>query len=286
LATDKKITLTNFDGTPDSIEIPVPIFGYRTTVQMALDIQRLGDKQASTFDHGVAFDIRTFRGQLALDKTDQLTFNNFMNTVGVDNGRAQDLKLDMITDSGFFPFGPDKGDKGTFTVSFRTANKPGIGSGPYKFFPDEIIMVNVAAYPAYSLPSEIGQGNLTIGTITGNRFPPDWFEANTRYAAHHTILQGQTAKYIDQGVNGDSYSNAFEMVSNESKAAAVIDELTQTNRGGTFNLTVPADSFAFGRDKSDSGTYVVQMLSEEIEITHETFNRFRYGLNLNYVSGP
>jgi len=286
LATDKKITLTNFDGTPDSIEIPAPIFGYTTTIQMALDIQRLGDKQASTFDHGIAFDIRTFRGQLALNIADQLTFNDFLRTVGADNGRAQDLKLDMITDSGFFPLGPDKGDKGTFTVSFRATNKPGIGSGPYKHFPDQITMVNVAAYPAYSLPSEIGQGNLTIGTISGNRFPPDWFEANTRYSAHHTILQGQTANYVDQGVGADSYSNRFEMVSNHSKAAAVIDDLVTTQRGGTFNLIVPADSFAYGRDKSSSGTYVVQMLDEEIEITHETFNRFRYGLNLNYVSGP
>jgi len=286
LATDKKITLTNFDGTPDLIEIPVPIFGYTTTIQMKLAIQPLGDKKVFTFDSGIAFDIRTFRGQLALNIADQLTFNDFMRTVGADNGRAQNLKLDMITDSGFFPFGPDKGDKGTFTVSFRTVNKPGIGSGPYKHFPDEIVMVNIAAYPAYSLPSQIGQGNLTIGTITGNRFPPDWFEANTRYAAHHAILQGQTAEYIDQGVGADSYSNRFEMVSNHSKAAAVIDEMTATNRGSTFNLVVPADSFAFGRDKSDSGTYVVQMLDNEIEITHETFNRFRYGLNLNYVSGP
>ena len=286
MATEKSIQLTN----PNTDTITVKGFnrGYKTLIKYPFDIQELEVGTFTSFDNGAGtenFDIRECMGEIILTAADQQTLNNFLNVTATTSGRAKDLTLDLITDSGFFPFGPDKGDKGPFTVTFQILSSPGIGPTPYKHFRNQVKMVNTGAFPAYTLPSEVGEGGLTIGTITNNRFPIGWFDSDTNYRYDVQVVEGSDSQYIDRGESADNFRTSGELVSNESKAAAVIKHLTQTVRNGTFTLAGGTDFFIFGRDKGSSGTYTVRLLNEIIEIVHELHDRFRYSLRFGHISG-
>ncbi len=284
--TDGKLQFEDEDA--NQIEVTVPRFGYQTVIDLPFEIVQLDDGLFDIYDYGggnpALYDKRRCNCKFYLNATEQQTFNNFFRDDDENpKGRAYDVTLRMNTDSGFFPFGPDKGDVGDFDVAVTFGNTPAIGEAPFLYFDSNINIQHTGSYPAYSLPSEVSEGGLTIGTITNNRFPPGWFKPSGRYGFFETVTEDGTVEWMDRSENADWYTTTFEMVSNESKAAAVIEYLTATARNNQFTLTAPTNSYPFGRDLGVS--VVVKMIQSKIEITHEYFDRFRYTLKLSVLVG-
>jgi len=295
--TDGKIQFKNPN--LNTIEVDVPILGYITTVKLPLDITKLNNGLYTVFDHASAgtFDTRQCQCVFQLNATEQATFEDFLRTEGVTKGRGQQLKIMMNTKSGFFPFGPDKGDVGEFDVVVEILDHGKQVQSPYLFFETKILMTAAhttpGSWPAYSLPAEVKEGgpdpptgNLKIGTVTDNRFPPRFFKPKNQYAIYTVIEEDSSGQIIDRGSSGDGFQTSFEMVSNESKAAAVIEHLNTTVRNNTFDLGVDPNSHPFGKDIGDDGTYTVRLIQNNIKIMHELHNRFNYKLELSYESGP
>jgi hypothetical protein len=188
----------------------------------------------------------------------------------------------MGAGSSFCPFGPDKGPTGPFTID-AFFDPHGIGQQPYKFFQVDATFTALSTWPYYSLPSEVDQGNVTIGTVTHLRFPPSWFKPKTERAVFGTLKGGTGAEYLNRGVGGDAYSTAFQMRCNQSKAAALVAYLTGTARNNTFSLTAGTSAYVFDIDKNSSGTYNVCLISDTLDISHNRFNEFLLDLHLGYV---
>lgn len=278
---DGCIQLSNSNG--NYIFVSVPEFGYKTKITMPFTIGESDMNDVVIYDEGAAYDKRTCDCNFSLNSDDQSALNAFLKTVGVTGGRAQQLTLSMNTGSGFFPFGPDKGDAGPFTVSVEYPKHAKQVMDPFLYFAGALRFRNVGAWPSYSLPSLSSEGVFQIGSVVGNRYPEGGFNAdNSGYAVTLTSTENNTPNFVDRGTGGDTYWTKFTMQSNQAQAAAVIAYLTGTARGNQFAVYGGNNYYIFGRDKSASGSFHVKLNQESIEITHEMWNRFNYELNLIY----
>lgn len=264
-----------------TIEVPHPLFGYKTTIDLSLKISRRRDGHNAIYDPGATYDIRSFTGTFQYSATDQLNLEQFFNLTA--QGRSQTATMTLDASSGFFPFGPDKGDTGVFTVAVLPPSYQGVGEAPYKYFTSEITFVMVSA-PAYSIPadSNADYGDITIGTIANLRFPEGWFSPENilKYAITTTNNPANT-KQIDFGQSSDIYDTAVILNCGSVKAPNLLNYLTGTARGASFNVVPPTDSYMFGRYKQGTATYACHLGDRQIAITHNDFNNFDIEFKLN-----
>lgn len=272
----------------NTLDIDLPIFGYKTIIDMPLEIVKLDSGQYALYDHGddaETYDIRRCQCTFQLNATQQNSLNGFFNnSAATPTARGIDCTIRMNANSGFFPFGADKGDAGDFDVAATLISTPTVGESPFNYFTSRVEFVHTGTYPAYSLPAEVSEGSFTIGTVTNNRFPPGWFKPKSGYANWATIERDGTSQWIDHGSSGDWYETQFEMRSNESKCAKVIQFLTgASGRSNQFAVAQGSGYYMFGRDISVADLYV-KLIQKKIEITHVGHNIFTYPLRLSYVS--
>lgn len=267
-----------FTANAQTCQIPVPSFGYRTIIKLPWEIQELDTGGIAIYDHGATatpvtkYDIRVCECDVLLSATDMATFTAWYSDA--TKGRGRDTALEMASGSGFFPFGPDKGDVGSFIIALEMDRHASVGEAPWLFFPLTLRMTNTGSWPAYSIPTEVSEGSVTIGTIAANRFPPNFFSVDGRYGSFVDLTENATSNYINKGSGADWWRTRAGMVSNETKTAKIVDYLTGTCRATAFNVGLGANSYAFGIDKSDDGTYSVRLIQDAIELTHKRYNEF------------
>ena len=184
-----------------SIQVSVPSFSYKTTISLPFDWQKMDDGTWEGFDNGTAYDKRKCECTLFFTAAQMATFNDFHRTDG--EGRAIDITMRMNANSGFHPFGPDKGDVGDFTVAVEIKNHGMVGESPFRYFKVDLVIYNTGSWPAYTPPAEVDDGDFTIGTITDLRFPPGWFEPEAEYGTFMTLEENSTSQWIDRSVNFD-----------------------------------------------------------------------------------
>jgi len=267
--------------------LTLPNFGYRSIITMPLDIVELDNGKWATRDEGTLYDRRQCECTTFLDATYMTTF---INAFGVSaNARGRYVSILMDANSGFFPFGADKGDVGPFSIDMKfTAH--GIGKAPYKYFQLDMLMTHVGTWPAYTKPAQDTKGQVLVidggGPPVINRliFPQDWFNPMMQYKSYGTLETAATAEYIDRGVSADTYTSEFTLRMNEKKAAWFTYSLTTNIRAGIAFMLNPADYYAFGLDKGNSVTHQWRLLSPTIETTHVGFDDFRMPLNIGWIS--
>jgi hypothetical protein len=236
---------------------------------------------AAPFDPGEAFDTRECSFEMELNATQQLALDGFLRST------TRGLTTSTITlspGSGFFPFGPDKGDGGVFTVAFWPAEYQGIGAEPWLYFHTKMQMINVGNWPAYSLPTQVSEGSLAIGTVSACRFPPDFFKPSVNTALDAQDGYAKAISFLDRGFVADTFNTEFVMYANNSKAAALIKYLTGTARGGTFNIVPPNNSYPFECNEGGTATFTVRMAQNELNISRIRHNLFTWSMKLNMVS--
>lgn len=257
-------------------ELPLPEYPYETVIDLPFDIEQLDSGKFNIYDWGSIADKRWCECEFTLTATQMGDLVDLIKT----NSRAQNYTLTLVSGCGFHPFGPDKGDNGPFTVAIEFIDRQGIGATPYLYFRVKLRLINVGAWPTYSPPAEVAEGSVTIGTVTGCRFPQDWFRPQTQYGVYLTQKESGAVSYVDRGTGGDHFQTRLPFVGNESKAAAVTAYLLSI-RTGTFSLVTPEYSYAFDEDNDSSGTYTVRLTKNQLKITHEMYNRFSFDLDLS-----
>jgi hypothetical protein len=199
--------------------------------------------------------------------------------------RAVDFTMTLSSGSGFFPFGPDKGDAGSFTVAVELVSNSGIQYEPWQYHRIKLRIHNTGSYPAYVIPAEVNDGTsaFQIGTVTNLRYPPDRFSPDAVYETFATILEGSSSQWVDRGSAADSYSAAFHMVCNQTKCAKLIQYLVDTARGGNFTLVSDSNFYPFGRDIAD-GSHTVQSTKFTYEIMHDEFSHYEFDMEVRRVA--
>jgi hypothetical protein len=260
----------------DRYQVKMPVRGYTSEIHVATMHQRVEPRGFTIWDNGSAYDYRLCDARFMLDPTEALRLLDAF--ADADKGRGLTVSIDLPASSGFFMFGPDRGDTGTFGARITRLRDAGLQEEPWQYFSVEVSMV-ATSLPAYVLPSQVAEGDLQIGTITNLRYPP-MFPTPAVDFKFETVLTRDGSPYtIDKTSASDSETTQLSMVCNESKAAALINHLVNTVRDNTLSIVAGSGNYLWGRKAGASGTYTCYWLDEVISVSHDRHDEFRFNLS-------
>jgi hypothetical protein len=273
--------MTINDGT-NTITIDPPQFGYASTISLPFTVSELDNGHFQVWDDGLGFQTYDIRYCDCAVFVAQSMMNSLLDILeATSKGRSKQLTIGLgSTATGFFPFGPDKGDKGDFIVTLVSMNQKASIGHPEDYFPLDVRLACTGAYPVYVLPSQIDDGSLQIGTIQKLRFPQSMHEQDFNYRTNEHITQGADAFTNSRGEGSDKYVINLALDEFQPNMAALINHIVGTVRANTVRITPPSNSWLSGALYSDS--YIdAKMITKDIKIIHRKYNDF--GVNLSFA---
>ena len=262
-------------------DLPTPEWGYETTITTALIHTEYLPKGYAIWDNGAAYMSRVFKAVWLLNATDTNTLITIFNDLNKGRGISVTLKLGTEP-TGLYPFGPDHGDEGDFGCRMISIDAKPVMEEPWIYFRTEISFVE-ESNPSYSLPTEISEGNLQIGTITNLRYPPDMPESSTRFGFSTQLTYGGTPYTVDKLIATDSETTKLGMLCNQSKSAALINHLLTVVRNNLLNIVAQSNNYLFGRIAGSGTTYDCLWLNDSIKVVHKAYDQFSFDLSFYRV---
>lgn len=253
-----------------SAVINPPEWSYLPSVHLAFEIIELSSG-FSLWDNGIANDYRSCSIDRAiLTESEAIDIDEFMRT-----HRGEVVNMDLGTDSNFFPFLPDKGDTGVFTVQIMDRKFGQFDQ--FSQFSKSIDILMVTA-PAYTLPSVTEQGDFRIGLVDGLMFPQLGIDPSADYGIQHGVTYGGDYSNVDLGRT--VFTTNFTQRCNKGLAAQLIAYLTgATGRFQDIQITSPAGYYLYGMENGSSGVYTGKMIQKVIECRHLDFEEFEIPLS-------
>lgn len=258
-----------FIGATSFIYLPFPYFGYKTIIKMNLHYSNVNGGY-KIGDDGAAYDSRICEIPVwMMSATSQLLISNFLDDMA--NGRGENFTLHLPEDSGFFPFGADKGDAGDFVVSVVDYQKGGAIQQPYLQHENSLKLMLVSS-PEYTPADPEEEGTMSIGSVGTYRpfqvmpRPSDFIDIS------RTVTRAGVVGSTDTGTSMNYYEANIDLEMREGNCAALIIQLLAARGGDTVIIPV-ANSWMFGIDNgSTNAVYACRLLSPEFTITHDNFN--------------
>lgn len=265
-----------------------PDYGYEVVARMNIHVVKCADGSYKNYDDGNAYDQRICRFTMTVTAAVATALiAKFRNT-----DRGETITLSLGTDPvGFYPFGPDLGDVGDFTVRILSFRELPWGMQPYGHIPVEVEMVKVTA-PAYSPGAGRTEGVTQIGTVTGLRWPDPGYTPQPDYSVKHVLARSGTPYVEDTGKGDDRYVSEFTLPCCTSNAALVAAYMTGTGRGNNIAIVPGANGYMFGATEQDgtgAGTYVARLIlgdrnGTDLVMRHVDWDRWEIPLRFWMVS--
>jgi hypothetical protein len=229
-----------------SITIDAPQYGYNCELVMGLHKARAANGNVTIYDDGSAYDHRLCHVNWSLDELDAIALSNFLG----NTARGENVTMTLSnTKSGFYPFGPDKGNVGAFTVRPVSWSEGGWGMQPYGYFDISVDLLMVTA-PSYSVPTGRTEGVLSIGTISGLRWPDPGFSPTPDQGLSHQISRSGVPYVEDRTHKAESWVVDFPLRSCTANAAKLIEYIVGTVRGNAVNVSGGTRSWLAGPQDS------------------------------------
>lgn len=277
-----------FVSTWNDITVRLPDFGYKVDIHMPIHVAETHPHGYATFDadntNGNDYRVLTASAWL-LTQSEKYALNEFFKQA--DIGRCENVTMRLGSAStGFYPFGPDLGDVGDFTVRLLEQKQGGATHLPKTYFRDDLSFVLVSAPGGYSLPTELSEGPFQIGAISG-LMPPQVEVSSDTMLNYANILSRTGVPYsMDGRTNSDAYETSIEQWCNESKAAALVNHIVTTVRSNDVDIVAGNNYYLYGMDNGASGVYTSMFLGSNrtkneviLSLTHERFNRWIIPMN-------
>jgi len=270
----------SLEETPYEIEVPNPEYGY--TVSLVMQIKSFESGFGwDTFDNGVINDARILKipGAIYSENEYQL-LTSFLNHQA--RGRKA-FEIELEEDSGFFPFGPDLGQSGTYRVHMLNRNSQGMQIDPWKYFVTELSFILELGHGYEVDYTNRPEGNLGIGQVSGLMFPQNGFKPKIKRGLKCDVTNGRYASAVDVGY--EKYETEIEIWANLSNAAKLVHEIQTVIRGNNFVLSCGNNYYPFDIDKNDSGNYYCKLISDNnenitVEVKHIEYDQFRIPLKI------
>ena len=278
----------------NSIQINMPVYGYAVDIVMPIATQKDAQGSPSFFDAPVgpydatlgAYDYRVLNtATWRIPAAQQTLLSAFFKDA--DRGRSEPVIMTLQTDSGFYPFGPDLGDTGSFTVQLLTQDQGGRLSRPWNHFENQIQLVLITPPGGYSLPTPQSEGNFAIGSASGLRYC-DFTPLVIRNIGTALTASGVPCA-LDGSTSGDSYETGWTQLCNQGNAAALLSLLVSSSgRASDLSIVAPSNFYPFGVDNGSggAGTFTAKLLGSKADaktmtltFTHDFFNRWSVPLN-------
>jgi hypothetical protein len=275
------------DSSGNTATVSNPIYGYTVEHRMSAKIVE-GMRNFYWQDNGIngAYDYRVLtkiRYWLTASEMSALSQLFISNTKG--RGETLELRLGSSR-TGFYPFGPDKGDVGTFEVRIVSRNQGGMMLSPYQIFDDTLDVVAVSC-PSYSPQNGSTQGAFAIGSVSGLMYPQSGFSPEYNPAHKTTLTNSGSASAVDLGGSADTYQVSMTQEANTGKASSLVQFLIgATGRGSDISITPPAGSYMYGIDNGSGGSAIAKnrLLQTVIKMTHSSFDEWQMPLKFAKVN--
>lgn len=262
--------MITFSVLSDSITIDTPEYGYSTDCHFAISIVET-ENGYRIWDNGSSYDYRTCSiGRFCFSESDALSVETFFNS-----HRQDIITLNIGYDSGFFPFGPDYGDDGIFTI--KLLNRKFDLYDQFNQFSKSFEFLMVSK-PAYAYPTIIPQGDFSIGNVDGLMYPQTGINQDKTYGYKSSVSYGGDGYYVDKLRNKNIVN--FVQNCNETMAAALMEFLTGSNgRGSDITLSNSGRYYLFGIENGSSGSYLCKNIKSVIRCTHIGTQQFEIPLS-------
>jgi len=252
-----------------------PEYGYTSSVALAIHRAPVLPRGYAPWDDGSSFDVRTCNVTFIMNATDA---NSLLGVwKDADKGRGVTGSLVLPSASGFYPFGPDYGDAGTFGVRMIDLEPGPPLEEPWLYFRNTIRFV-MTSHPAYGLPTQQAEGDLTIGAVSGLRYPPEFTSPEIRYAVATVLTRNGTPYTVDRLPSSDVYETTLNMVLRQNKAAALLNHLVATVRANNVTITDGGNGYLFGRSAGQGAALTCQWVNEVVNVRHRRFDEFEMPL--------
>lgn len=264
------ITLTHGAHT---VEINYPLWeGYEASVFLATEIIETC-AGFSIIDNG---DSRMYR-KCSIQRS-WLSENECSNLDVFFNGHRTDvlIEMDIGTDSGFFPFLPDYGDTGVFSV-YLAGRKYG-QFDQFKQFNKSYDFI-LSSPPSYSIPPVFTQGQFQIGSVDGLLYPQTGIVSDRVYGVNYGLTYNGTVSAVD--IRRNIHTAGFTQRCNGGLAAELVDFLTGAyGRANDITIVAPDDYYLFDIANGASGTYTCKLIQNEITCRQLDYEEFEIPLTM------
>lgn len=306
ITTNGKIEFaTAYTTTPT--ELNPPVYPYTVTIDLAVEKQESKTGKLHFYDHGETYDRRRCNFKLLLTESEISSlfgFNQFLYQYGWEYQYYRDsgaLTLEGSSLSGFFPFGPDKGNLGLFTteIEFNTSNYAVLSNTHKGLYEVNLIAYNYGAYPSYSFVSDSTTlGDSIIGAITNIRTPHPLNSIELNKRTYVSQISGATTHRLIRPIKrfdrsgyasqafGQVCKTEVELICDLPKAQRILQLLTSTNRCQEHLFKGPIIYKLFGRDSTaifNATELYVYVANTTLSITHTRANEFVIPLTLQHA---
>jgi len=253
------------------VDIMLPLYPYTSYIKLPFDKSVSTNNRVLLYDYGSLYDKRSCICKLIMTSSEVSDFNtNILNKYYNDTDNT--LEIEIGTNSGFYPFGHDFGCIGPFIVKMDILTAPKLSTDFFGMFEVEIRFYLCGAPPSVTFDTEQSQGNVTIGTITGLKFPQNYYQTKRNQEWVNTELQGV---YNTNRVIHDMYyvETQFNLNCNISKAQRLLQYITSTNRANKYNISSDSGGYIMGYDNgTGTKTIIGTLLNNELVVTTNNYN--------------
>jgi hypothetical protein len=188
--------------------------------------------------------------------------------------RDETLEMNLPSGSGFFPFGPDKGDAGNFDV--KIIERKFGQYDQFRQYTKSMILLMVTA-PVYVLPDIVTQGDFQIGEIEGLLYPQLGIDSSREYGIQTGISYGGDAYSVD--IRHNIHETSFIQQCNTSLAAALMNFLcSDLGRYQDISIVAPGNYYLFDMANGSDGTYTCKLIQDIVECKHVGNEQFEIPL--------
>jgi len=260
--------------------IAMPQWGYSVKIVYPFVTTKLSNKKYAKWDSGANYDKRYLNCSWLMQLSEAETLSELFRDPAKGRGKIITFKLGA-TETGFFPFGVDKGDKGDFQAVLTDLKLPASQGHPSDLFTISATFMFVGSYPAYSLPTVFPEGNLTVGTCANLRYPEAMHDQSISHGVTVKETENYSAYVLDRGISADSYEAGLNLDLLGANMAKLVDFLSgASGRASDITVTPPANSYLFGIVNGSTDDYTCKWLDNELEIVHNGYDQFSTSINL------
>ena len=263
-------------------DLPYPQYPYKTDIFFSWDCVKSSTDKYHFFDNGALYDKRKCVATFLLSETEAEKLKQLWNSYKTSYTTTP-LSLIMGDDSGWFPFGQDKGNKGQFKVELNLLSKIERSKTHFNYFEATLELINVDAYPDYTFVDEVNEGSFAISNATST-----YSISNIRTPEYE--VEGQYGTFTNQNEGGIDYNRTIELNeetqetrfilnTNLSKMQRVLKLITD-NRTGNYTISDGGGNI-FG--------YSFNLLQENLKLVENKFtvtaNKFNdYTIDLRFTN--
>lgn len=261
-------------------EIDLPMRPYKTSIRLALDIAKMDDNTYQSYDNGTVLDQSSCDASFELPYSQAIALDTFLRAY-----RGESFTMSMNDHSGFYPFGAHRGNVGNFLVSCEVIKQEAMVPEPFRYFKTALRFVNVGSFPAFALPDEKFEGDVSIAGVNDLRFPDNYFDVNQFFSRSVVYDEKSYPYYDNRSSTADQGETRFKLTMNTSKAAALLTALAVTYRSNPFDVVIKNQQYMFGEHYGADRTFSAKLIQTQLDITHDELHVFNMELNLFRVSG-